>query len=304
MKKKYRVSFKKTIGHMAQNYYRHGIGINSAALAYYFMFALFPLLIFISNLLGLLNLNIYSITHTLGKILPSAIVGIIETYFEYVTSTSNHTLLWFSLVFSIWFPLRAVQGLMGDVRRAYGLGMPKRIISYTIKQLIFTIVFLAVIILTLLLSLMGENVITFIINLFPKSTFDVSEYVLGIWQYIRFLPIAALMFATIGVLYAMALEHIKPVKDIMPGITLSLISWLVVSIGFSFYVENFAHYSLIYGTIGAVVILLIWLYLTSLILILGAEFNAALEYAKEEAFDKINESIMENNISKRHNKTE
>lgn len=67
----------------------------------------------------------------------------------------------------------------------------------------------------------------------------------------------------------------------LPGITLSLVSWLVISIGFSVHVENFGKYSIIYGALGTVIVLLIWLYMTSFLLILGAEFNAALAQAGE-----------------------
>ena len=70
---------------------------------------------------------------------------------------------------------------------------------------------------------------------------------------------------------------------IMPGVVLAMVAWLVVSIGFSAYVENVADYSVIYGTLGAVIVLLIWLYLTSFILILGAEFNVALLHTNENS---------------------
>ena len=84
------------------------------------------------------------------------------------------------------------------------------------------------------------------------------------------------MFAVVGMLYAIAQDRKQGVKTIMPGLLLAMISWLAVSICFSVYVENFANYSVIYGTLGAVIVLLVWLYLTSFVLILGAEFNAAL----------------------------
>ena len=91
------------------------------------------------------------------------------------------------------------------------------------------------------------------------------------------------MFAVVGLLYAVAQVRKNRVRTIMPGVALAMISWLVVSIGFSAYVENFANYSVIYGTLGAVIVLLIWLYLTSFILILGAEFNAALLHTNENS---------------------
>jgi len=85
------------------------------------------------------------------------------------------------------------------------------------------------------------------------------------------------MLFSIGSLYSFALDKRPPVKKILPGIFGALLSWMVVSVGFSFYAENFANYSIIYGTLGAVMVLLVWLYMTALVLILGAELNAAIQ---------------------------
>ena len=93
---------------------------------------------------------------------------------------------------------------------------------------------------------------------------------------------ALLMLAALGALYAFSMDKRPPIRQILPGIIAALISWMIVSIGFSFYVENFAHYSLIYGTMGAMIVLLMWLYITALVLILGAEFNAALIQRRKE----------------------
>ena len=261
---------------LVTNFFEHNVGKNAAALAYYLLFALFPLLIFISNLLGLMDLNVNAVTQALQRILPKDIVGLIEAYLEHISNTSSHTLLWFALVFSIWFPMRAAKGLMDDVRLAYHLGKPKHPITYTLRQLIYTVVLLLVIGLTLLLSTMGEHVLEYLHNLLPKGTLRISDYLLNIWQYFRFLPAGILMLVAVGTLYAAALDKRQPVKSILPGIIAALLAWMVVSVGFSFYVENFANYSVIYGTLGAVIVLLMWLYMTAVILILGAELNAAL----------------------------
>jgi len=261
---------------MAKNFFEHNVGKNAAALAYYLLFALFPLLIFLSNLLGLLDLNVTAITQSLQSFLPSDIVGLIEAYLDHVSHTSSHVLLWFALVFSIWFPMRAVKGLMDDVRQAYHLGKPQRPIIYAFRQLIYTIVLLIVIALTLFLSTMGEQVLGYINRLLPENILNLSDHLLSLWQYLRFVPVGLLMFAALGTLYAASLDKRQPIRQTIPGITAALVSWMVVSIGFSFYVENFANYSLIYGTLGAVIVLLMWLYITAVILILGAELNAAL----------------------------
>ena len=267
---------KQTVLLLIRNYSQHNVGKNAAALAYYLLFAIFPLLIFASNLLGLLKLDVFSITQTLSNFLPKDIVGLIESYLDYISHTSGHLLLWFSLVFSIWFPMRAVKGLMDDVRLAHHLSKPPNSLKYRLRQLIYTVVFLVVIILTLALSTLGEHVLGYIGRLLPESTPRISGFIPDFWQYLRFIPMALLMFAALGALYALSMDKRPPIRQILPGIIAALISWMIVSIGFSFYVENFAHYSLIYGTMGAMIVLLMWLYMTALVLILGAEFNAAL----------------------------
>jgi len=267
---------KQTVLLLIRNYVQHNVGKNAAALAYYLLFAIFPLLIFASNLLGLLKLDVFSITQTLSNFLPKDIVGLIESYLEYISHTSGHLLLWFSLVFSIWFPMRAVKGLMDDVRLAHHLSKPPNSLKYRLRQLIYTVVFLVVIILTLALSTLGEHVLGYIGRLLPEYTPRISGFIPDFWQYLRFIPMALLMFAALGALYALSMDKRPPIKQILPGIIAALISWMIVSIGFSFYVENFAHYLLIYGTMGAMIVLLMWLYMTALVLILGAEFHAAL----------------------------
>ncbi len=268
--------FTPTLRLLINNFFDHNVGKNAAALAYYLLFALFPLLIFLSNLLGLLDLNVAAITHALQQFMPKDVVGIIESYLDYVSQTSSHSLLWFSLVFSIWFPMRAIKGLMDDVRLAYHLDKPKNQLGYSLRQFLYTIMFLFAIGLTLLLATLGKRVLGYINYLLLENALRLPNYFLGIWQYLRFVPIGLLMFATLGALYAASLDKKQPAKTLRPGIVFALITWMLVSVAFSFYVENFANYSVIYGTLGAVIVLLMWLYMTAVILILGAELNAAL----------------------------
>ena len=264
-----------------QNFFEHNVGKNAAALAYYLLFALFPMLIFLSNLLGLLDLNISEIIQILQRFLPKDVVGIVESYLDHVSHTSSPSMLWFALVFTVWFPMRAAKGLMDDVRLAYHLGKPAHPVSYTIRQLVYTVVLLIVVGLTLLFSTLGKQVLGYLNHLIPEKTLRISDYLLTIWQYLRFIPVGALMFVALGTLYAASLDKRQPWEEMLPGITAALLSWIVVSIGFSVYVENFANYSVIYGTLGAVIVLLMWLYMTAVILILGAELNAALRTVRQ-----------------------
>lgn len=250
-----------------QNYFHHSVGKKAAALAYYLLFALFPILIFISNLIGMLELDIMEITHLLQSFIPYDVVKVIESYLEYVSQASSSTLLWFALIFAIFFPMRAIKGLMDDIRFAYHLDPPKNKFLYTLRQFIYTIILLFVIGITLILSTLNEL----------PSFLPISDMILLFYQYLRFIPIIFFMFIALGTLYTFALDHRPTLKEVSPGIVFALIAWLLVSILFSFYVDNFANYSLIYGTLGAIIILMLWLYFTSIILIMGAELNAIIK---------------------------
>ena len=110
---------------MLRRYYTHDVARDSAALTYYLLFAIFPLLIFISALLGLLDLDIAYITSVLKPLLPADVLGVVQSYLEYVSANQSRQLLWFSLVFSIWFPMRATGCLMHSLRKAFGQPTPE-----------------------------------------------------------------------------------------------------------------------------------------------------------------------------------
>ena len=114
---------------------------------------------------------------------------------------------------------------------------------------------------------------------------QIPAVLLNLWQYLRFILLAAIMFGILGLLYVVSQDRKQPAKAILPGVAIAMTAWLIVSIGFSVYVENFANYSVIYGTLGAVIVLLMWLYMTSFILILGAEYNASLIAAGNESLE-------------------
>ena len=275
--------FPKVIRNTVFNIAEHDVGKSAAALTYYLLFAMFPLLVFVSNLLGLLDLDVASISKALMPIMPDDVVNLLEAYLYYVTDSSSQVMLWFSLVFTVWFPFRAVKSLMEDVRIAYQLGKPPRPVLYAIRQFLFTIVFLVIILVLFLLAVLGRRFVSTVTAwLGIDDILNISPVFLNLWQYLRFVLLAAIMCAVLGLLYAASQDKRQATKTIMPGVAIAMTAWLVVSIGFSIYVENFANYSDIYGTLGAVIVLLMWLYMTSFILILGAEYNASLANARQE----------------------
>ena len=259
------------LSNILRRYFIHDVGRQAAALAYYLLFMLFPFLIFLSSLLGLLDLDISSITRSLEALLPMGVLEVVETYLNYVSHTSSAAMLWFGLVFSIYFPMRAADCLMHAVRRAYHLPQPKNQILYMAKVLLYTVFLLVTIAMTLALVTVGRQVLEFAgrFVVVPRAFID-------LWSDMRFLVLGGVMFAAVGLLYAAAQDSRQPARNVVPGAIIALIGWMVVSAAFSFYVENFANYSVIYGALGAIIVLMVWLNLTAVVLILGAEINGVL----------------------------
>lgn len=283
MKNKNNVLFS-TIRLVIKNYSKHEVGKNAAALSYYFLFMIFPLAIFFSNLLGLVDVNIGVTKGQLEAFLPHDIVNLLEAYLEHVSNNSSFKLLWFSLVFSIWFPMRAAKAIMDSVRDAYHLKQPEDKKKYLLRRLIFTVLLLVTVVLCLLLTVIGKNFLTFILSVAPDEFSLVIGVLPTIWQYLRFALIAVLLYAVLCGIYRLSLDDWKKRGSMLPGVMTALTVWMVASVVFSIYVEKWANYSLTYGALGAVVVLLLWLYIAALSIIIGIEFNAALEEVRGQEF--------------------
>ena len=254
-----------------KRYFRHDVGRQSAALAYYLLFTLFPFLIFLSSLLGLLHLDVSEVLRGLQPLLPAEVLNVAEAYLEYAARTSSAAMLWFGLVFSVYFPMRAADCLMRAVRRAYHLPRPTNHLVYRFKVLFYTLFLLVTIALTLALATVSQRMLAF-----AGKYVTLPPVFIELWDFLRFPLLAVIVFGAVGLLYAMAQDTRQPGQNVVPGVITSLTAWMALSAAYSFYVENFANYSLIYGTLGTVVVLMIWLYLTATVLIMGAEINNTL----------------------------
>ena len=273
-----RTGFGRLAADMVQRYYAHDVARDSAALTYYLLFAIFPLLIFISTLLGLLELDIAYITSVLEPLFPADVLNVVRSYLEYVSANPSRQLLWFSLVFSIWFPMRASGCLMHSLRKAFGRSAPESLWRSQLRILLFTVWLIVVIAVTLCLVVVGRPVLEFV-----GRFVSVTEAFITAWSSLRFVVLALVMVVTLVVLYMLSQGQRRPLREVLPGVASSLAAWMVLSMAFSYYVEHVGQYSVLYGSIATVIVVLLWLYMSGQILILGAEFSAALTEAKKTA---------------------
>lgn len=265
---------------LLRRYFDHHVARDSAALTYHLLFALFPLLIFLSNLVGIMEFDVEEFLQQISTIIPADVVRLIRQYLTYVSRDSSRTLLGFSLVFSIYFPYRASNSLMVSVRKAYGMGKPTRFIRYQCKLLLYTLCLILSIVLSIAASIFGNRFLSFLSRFIPR----IGDFI-SLWTDLRFLLLGVILFFMIAFLYGLAQER-KSINHIWPGVIASLVMWIALSMLFSLYVERAARYNVIYGSIGAIIVLLLWLYLASVMLIMGAEFNSVLLELQEKQQDQ------------------
>ena len=276
-----RKGWQKVILLTIQGYFDNKVGRNAAAMTYYLLFAMFPFFIFVTSLLGLLHLPTLTLDGQITRFLPEDVVVFLNLAIEHITKSSNNALLTFGLVFSVWFPLRAVSNLMEAINDIYG---EEKSGSHSIRTAILTALTIVLTPAMLLLLLLGERVLGFVGEYIPIS----AEFITG-WSRMRFVPMAAALLFMLSAVYFFSPSKIQKVRYILPGAVLSMGVWMLFSLIFSYYVDHMGRYSIIYGSIGVIIALLVWMDWSMIAMLMGAVFNVALK----ETYDKPKEMEIE-----------
>lgn len=278
-RKRYDPSAAMCIRRLIRRYRRHGVAFSCAALTYYLVFAAFPLLVLLGTLPGALGLESESLLRAMDRFVPQQVTALVGRYWDDVAQNGGQRLLWSSVVFSLWLPMRATDCLLHALCRAFGAVKPTGL-GQKVRTLLFTLWLMATLAVALLLIMVGRRALTYL-----AARLGFPDWVSGTWNVLRFVLLGLVLAAALAILYMLALGKRRALRQVAPGVVLSLVSWLIVSAAFSYYVEHMAGYTLLYGSVAAVVVALLWLYMSGLVLIMGAEFNAALHregYRSEE----------------------
>lgn len=251
------------------------VAIVSAGVAFYGFLAIFPAIMALISIYGLAMdpQQIQSQIETLGSMLPEQAFSLIETQIEKFTSTSGETLSWgtaLGILFSLWSANKGIKSLFTGVDIAYNTENARGFLKQNALTLVFTLGAIILVIIS-----MG------VIVLFPALIDEIGlpSQIESLISWLRWIILALIVVLFLCLVYKFA--PAKPrsrFKWVLPGAVLATILWLIASWGFSYYVSNFGSYGEIYGSIAAVVILMLWLLLTSLIILVGAELNSTAEY--------------------------
>lgn len=246
-----------------------------AQLAYYLILSFFPFLIFLMTIIGFSRLDSMKIIEGLSAILPSSVFELTSTIVVEVVENQYTGLLGVSIILSMWAASSAFRAVTKGMNKAYNVKENRSLIKRVIIALIWTFALAFTIAVSLVLLVFGDLIGNILVTYLPYS-----NLIKELWNLIRYIMVLIIMICIFAGIYRYTPAKRISWKEVFPGAIVSTIGWLIVSLGFSFYVNNFSNYSRLYGSLGAVFVLMTWLYISSIILILGGEINSVIVIRK------------------------
>lgn len=242
----------------------------AAAVSYQIFFSLFPFIIFLIALMGVLQLSsVFDfILDQSQRVMPDSAYEMVEGVVSNVRSQSGGGIMSAGIIVALWSASGGVRMMMHSMNVAYDVedrpGWKKFPLS-----VLYALLLAVLLVTSATLIFMGPQLIEPIV-----STIGLGGIFTTVWTYVR-IPVAVLLIMfSVALIYWLFPNYKQPFRFITPGAAIAVIVWILASLGFSWYVSNFSSYSKTYGALASVIVLLLYFFISALILLFGAEVNA------------------------------
>lgn len=246
-----------------------------AQLTYYLILSFFPFLIVLITLLSYTPFTGEKALEDLAKVLPTTANDLVNEVVRQIKAPQREALLPLGTIAIFWAASNGVDALVRGINKAYDQEETRPFWKVKAISLVFTLALIAVIVFEAVLLVFGEAI--------GKNLFDVlgvTQFFKVVWRGIRLLlPVIFTFLVFTSLFYYMPNCRLK-LREVIPGSFFTTAGWIAISLGFSFYINNFTNYSATYGSIGGIIVLLLWLYWSSIIILLGGEINATLAFSR------------------------
>ena len=267
-----RVVVKRTIAGFVQD----KMTIYAAALSYYVLLAIFPFLVFLIALLGFLNIAaVFDWLFDQARLLlPPQAMDTVSTVIDELRQQESG-LLSAGIIGALWSASAGVRGLMEALNVAYDVAERRPAWKRYPLSILYTLGLAFMIIMAAFLMLAGPRAIGWL-----AEQVGLGQVFTTFWSWLR-LPVAVLLLmCAVAVVYYAFPNADQRFRFITPGAVLAVLVWIVASLGFGYYVANFANYQATYGSLGTVIVLLLFFYLSAVALLVGAELNAVIMHGE------------------------
>ena len=246
----------------------------AAALAYQILFSIFPFFIFLIALISTLHLPdfIMWLRQQAEMFLPQQAMDQVNSVLAQLQQPQGG-LLSAGAAIGLWTASAGIRATMNAFNVAYGVKEGRPAWKVYLLSIVYTIAVAAMLILSAALLLIGPQAMAWL-----SGQIGFEQFFVTLWAWLRW-PIAFFLLSlSVALVYYSAPDVQQKFRFITPGSILSVIVWVVASVAFDYYVRNFANYNAMYGSIGAVIVLLLYFYISSAVLLFGAELNAVIEH--------------------------
>lgn len=251
----------------------------SAQLSYYFFFAVFPLLLFLTALLGLFaepgTFLHRAISNYVGAVLPHSASTFIESALSDISKGSSAGKLSLGLLAALWSGSSGMSAIIRSLNIAYEVKKSRPWWKEKLISILLTVVVSVLVLAAMALVIYGGD-----LGQTLAGRFGLRAEFAQTWRMAQWVLLLAFVLLAFSLVY-----YFGPNIDhehwcwLMPGTVVGVGLWLMISFGFRYYVHYFSHYSVMYGSIGAIIILLLWFYLAGIAILVGGEVNSAVEHA-------------------------
>jgi len=262
-----------------QSLQKSAILIRASSLAFNYILALFPGIIFLFTLIPYIPIENFQeeLLMLLKGILPKNAYETFSTTVEDLIIQKRGGLLSFGFIMALFFATNGVNSMINAFNTSYKTA-PRSAIMQRLIALLLTIILSTLLIIAISLLVFSELTMDFLIQK-EFLDIDITYYLLIIGKWITIL---ALIFSAISFLYYLGPSKESRWRFVSAGSTFATILTLITSLGFSFFVNNFGHYNKLYGSLGTLMVIMLWLHFNSVILLIGFELNASIDKAKSD----------------------
>jgi membrane protein len=248
----------------------------AAQLAYYFFLALFPALLFLVAIVSFIPVAglLDAITGTLARVAPGEVLSIIQDQILKIAHEKNGGLLTLGMLGTIWSTSSGLNAIIDTLNQAYDIQDARPWWKVKLIALGLTVTLAVFIVVSFALVLVGPT-------LAEKAAAwaHLGPAFAWTWKLLQWPVVFMLVTLAVALIYYYAPDAVQEWVWITPGSLLATTLWLLISLGFKFYVAHFASYNATYGAIGGVIVLMLWFYFSALAVLVGAELNAEIEHA-------------------------
>ncbi|MCU1382271.1 MAG: hypothetical protein JWL71_968 [Acidobacteria bacterium] len=248
----------------------------AAQLAYYFFLALFPALLFLVAIVSFIPVAglLDAITNNLARVAPSEVLSIIQDQILKIAHNKNGGLLTLGMLGTVWSTSSGLNAIIATMNQAYDIQEGRPWWQVKLIALGLTVTLALFIVISFALVLVGPVVAEKV-----AASAHMGPAFAWTWTVVQWPIVFLLVTFAMALIYYYAPDAVQEWIWITPGSLLATSLWLLISLGFKFYVAHFASYNATYGAIGGVIILMLWFYLSALAVLVGAELNAEIEHA-------------------------